>query len=277
MAGVNWDNVSMLTPGMKNLGNQINDRFPTRSATSDGAIGDYAHSQGTSGHNPDDTSHDNAEWDNDGDNKSEIRAIDVDKDLNDTVRGADMQDLVDHIRKLPGLGAVLRYIIFNNKMYHSSDKFAPTTYQGSNKHTEHAHFSGAYSQSADENTTFDYRLEELGVRVATQFNAEDKTELRVAATTGVLSYTGGGLPSWEGQPNPRGYLNAFTKMFNMVAELVDKVDALQVSVDAANASLSTITEIVQDLEHDVADGGPSTVQSALSEAIWNHPDRTLSE
>ena len=278
MAGaVDWDDVSKLTPGMKNLGNQINARFPTRSGTSDGAIGDYAHQGGTSGHNPDDTSYDNAEWDGDSDSKSEVRAIDVDKDLNDVVRGADMQDLIDHMRKLKNLSTVLRYMIYNKKMYHVNDGFAPTAYAGPNKHTEHAHFSGAYSQSADENTTFNYRLEELGVRVATQFNAEDKTVLATQATVGVLSYAGGGLPSWEGQPANRGFLNAFTEMFNMVKELQESLEELHTKVDASNASLAVINEIVQDLQQDVEDGGPSTVQIALRDAIWTRPERTLSE
>lgn len=157
---VNWSNVSMLTPGMKNLGNQFNNRWPDRYGDSDGAIGDWQHTQGTSGHNPDDTSEDNAEWDSDSDNKSEVRAIDVDKDLNES--GVTMQMVIDHLRQLPNLESVVRYMIYNGKIYKASNNFNPENYTGSSSHKEHAHFSGAYSQSSDENTTFDYRFEEVG-------------------------------------------------------------------------------------------------------------------
>lgn len=158
-AAVNWNSVSMLTPGMKNLGNQFNARWPNRDGASDGAIGDYKHSQGTSGHNPDDTSHHNAEWDGDSDNAPEIRAIDVDNNLGGDVS---MQEVINHMRTLPNLGSVIRYMIYNEKIYRSSNDFEPEDYNGPSPHKEHAHFSGAYSQSADNNRTFDFQFEKLG-------------------------------------------------------------------------------------------------------------------
>lgn len=167
---VNWSNVDMLTPGMKNLGNQFNRRWPDRYGDSDGAQGDYAHQQGTSDHNPDDTQYHNAGWDGDSDSKKEIRAIDVDKDLNDS--SCDMQDVIDHMRKLPNLGSVIRYMIYDGKMYHVDDDFEPTNYTGSNDHSHHAHFSGARSQSSDENTTFDFKFEEVGDMALTDDDAK---------------------------------------------------------------------------------------------------------
>lgn len=157
---VNWSNVSMLTPGMKNLGNQFNKRWPERSGDTDGAIGDWRHQQGHSGHNPDDTLYDNAEWDSDSDSTSEVRAIDVDKDLNES--GTNMQMVIDHLRSLPNLDSVIRYMIYNGKIYKATNNFNPETYTGSNSHKEHAHFSGAYSQSSDQNNTFDFKFEEVG-------------------------------------------------------------------------------------------------------------------
>ena len=154
-----WDNVANLTPGMKNLGNQINRRFPRRNGDSDGALGNAAHQTETSDHNKDDTPGSKPGWE-DADSKPDIRGIDVDNTLNDP--DADAQDLVDHIRKLPKLNTVLRYIIYWEKMYHARDNFEPTPYTGVSAHREHVHFSGAYTEEADQNTTFNYQLDKLG-------------------------------------------------------------------------------------------------------------------
>jgi hypothetical protein len=160
---------------MKNLGNQFNRRWPNRDGTSDGAIGDYAHSQEHSGHNADDTSYDNAEWDGDSDNTPEVRAIDVDNNLNDPE--VSFQDVIDHMRRLPGLSSVIRYMIYNRKIYRAPD-FEPVTYTGASAHTEHGHFSGAYSNASDANSTFDFKFEELGMPTAKEIAVATLAEFR---------------------------------------------------------------------------------------------------
>lgn len=153
----NWQ----LTKGLQNLRAQVNAAFPDRDKTSDGTIGDTAHQAETSGHNPDDTPGSRPEWDGDPDNDPEVRAWDMDSDLR--AAPATAQQVVDHIRHLPNVSSVLRYIIYNRKIYKASNGWAAETYTGASAHTEHIHFSGAYSQAADNNTTFDYRLEEIPV------------------------------------------------------------------------------------------------------------------
>lgn len=165
---VDWNTVPSLTKGMKNLGNQFNRRWPNRDGGSDGAWGDEAHTKHKSGHNRDDTQYDNAEWDGDPDNIPEIRAIDVDNNLNES--GVTFQMVIDHMRKLPGLAKVIRYMIYNGKIYSAPD-FEPKTYTGASPHTEHGHFSGAYTQASDNNTTFDFKFEEVGDM---PFNQADK-------------------------------------------------------------------------------------------------------
>jgi hypothetical protein len=150
----NWE----LTKGLQNLRNQVNAQWPGRDTTSDGTIGDYEHQQGTSGHNPDDTAYDNAEWDGDDDANSEVRAWDMDADLRED--GVTAQMIVDHIVGLKP-SSVLRYVIYNHKIYKSQNGWKPESYTGASAHTEHIHFSGAYSQSADNNTTYNYRLDEV--------------------------------------------------------------------------------------------------------------------
>jgi hypothetical protein len=148
-----------LTQGLQNLRTQINTAFPNRDRTSDGTIGDTLHQLHPSGHNPDDTTGSKPAWNGDPDNKPEVRADDIDSDLN--FPGISAQNLVDHIRKLPNLDTVIRYIIYDHKMYHARDNFEPTPYTGKSPHTEHIHFEGQWTQEADNNTSFNYHLEML--------------------------------------------------------------------------------------------------------------------
>lgn len=150
----------MLTDGLGNLRSQVDERWPARDKASDGTIGDAAHQAEVSGHNRDDTAGSKPEWAGDTDSVAEVRAWDMDSDLNEP--GTTAQMLVDHLRALPNFATVIRYVIFNRTMYHERDGFAPTAYTGASAHTEHIHFSGAWSDAADENTTFDYRLDEVG-------------------------------------------------------------------------------------------------------------------
>lgn len=163
----NWD----LTDGLKNLRAQVNEAFPDRDKTSDGTIGDAAHQAGTSSHNPDDSPGNKGkpEWNGDSDANAEVRAWDMDSDLRAVPATA--QQVVDHIRKLPGVSAVLRYMIYNRRIYRASNGWAPEAYDGPSAHTEHIHFTGQFTQAADNNTSFDYRLEEIPVALT----SADKT------------------------------------------------------------------------------------------------------
>jgi hypothetical protein len=162
------------TPGVLNLRRQFDEAFPDRDHASDGTIGDLAHQlESASSHNPDLTG--NAEWE-DGDRKNEVRALDVDSDLR--YQGVTMQTVVDHLRALPGLSSVIRYMIFNRVIYRASDGWAGKPYTGSSPHTEHAHFTMAFTQAADENTTFDYRLEELTMPTADEIATAVQAKFR---------------------------------------------------------------------------------------------------
>jgi hypothetical protein len=172
----------VLTKGMVNLRKQTDARFPGRDKTSDGSIGDLAHQlESNSGHNPDLTG--NAEW-RDGDKLNEVRAIDIDADLHDGDVSA--QEYVDHLRHLTGVGSVIRYIIYNRKIYEASNGFAPMTYTGPSPHTEHIHVSGARSQASDENETFDFKLDELGDDVPVSEAEMDRIAAKSAAA--VMAY-----------------------------------------------------------------------------------------
>jgi hypothetical protein len=168
-----------LTKGMTNLLSQINAWATGRDKTSDGTIGDAAHQAETSGHNPDDTAGVRAEWNGDPDSTPEVRAIDIDDDFRN---GVPAQTLVDHIVALRP-SYVLRYVIYNRRIWHENNGWKPEPYTGASAHTEHIHFSGAYSQASDNNDSFDYRLEEIPVPLT----PEDKTWFKSAMQDAVAA------------------------------------------------------------------------------------------
>lgn len=129
----------VLTQSLTVLFRNFDSAFPDRDHATDGWIGDAAHQQTTSGHNPDDTPGVKAEY-SDADTKPEVRAIDVDKDLR--YPGTTMQDVVDRILKTSNDTKRLMYIIYNRVIWSRSNNWNPRTYTGASPHTEHAHFSG---------------------------------------------------------------------------------------------------------------------------------------
>lgn len=139
----------VLTIGLQTVRAEFNTVFPQRDHTTDGSVGNLAHQLGTSGHNPDRTG--KAEF-KDGDALDEVRAIDVDKDLADASgRGVTMETVVQYLVQKARSGAYVpfRYIIYNRRIWHRSSGWVTKTYTGSNVHDKHAHFSGDWSQTAD--------------------------------------------------------------------------------------------------------------------------------
>jgi hypothetical protein len=226
----NWNNVADLTPGMTNLGNQFNARWEDRDTTSDGARGDAAHAEDTSGHNADDTKYRNAEWEGDSDNIEDIRAIDVTCKLNDptltssTDPQAQMQVVIDHMRRLPNLSTVIRYMIFDRKKYHYSTGFAPENYTGSNPHDKHAHFSGAWSEAADQNTTFDFKFEEVGEMQVTLSNL-DKDDIATRVHN---------KRPWQ-EADPGSFAIATQRDYDRIKATAETVTTLAADVDTLKA------------------------------------------
>lgn len=233
-----------LTDGLDNLRDQVNATFPTRDHASDGTIGDAAHQAEVSGHNPDDAAGAVAEWNGDPDSTPEVRAWDMDTDLG---QGVSAQEFVDHVRALPGLAGVIRYMIYNRKMYHERDGFAPTPYTGASAHTEHVHFSGAWSQAADNNTTFDYHLGDLVPLTTADINAiAEATANKTLKIDGIIQNAPG---AGDAATNPEIALaTAVQRVYDLeqrnfnadlpgaVAALTAKVDALTAMVAALKAS-----------------------------------------
>lgn len=149
----------ILVPSLVKLRSEFNTIAPERLKNSDGSVGDAAHADSESDHNPDETGHVPIK---DADNKNEVHAIDVDKDLR--VSGLDMEDCVQFIlaRCRAGAEKRLRYIIYRRRIWSASNGWRQKAYTGSNAHNEHAHFSASY-ETAREASTASWHLEDIPV------------------------------------------------------------------------------------------------------------------
>ena len=147
-----------LVPCLVALRGEFNEVAPNRDKATDGSIGDAAHKNTNSDHNPDEES--DALRDHDADSKNEVHAIDVDVDLR--VPGLTMERIVQHLVKRCRAGAErrLKYIIYNRRIWSPINDWAQRSYSGANPHTAHAHFSASY-ETAHEASTASWHLGDL--------------------------------------------------------------------------------------------------------------------
>lgn len=151
----------VLIPCLRQLFAEFDAIAPRRSHASDGSIGDRAHQQETSDHNPDETGKVPI---HDADHVNEVHAIDVDNKLQvhvddyvDPMEGA-VQFLLKRCRS--GQERRLRYIIYNERIWDYRSEWVEKPYTGPSPHKEHAHFSASYDSDKEADTA-SWHLEEL--------------------------------------------------------------------------------------------------------------------
>jgi hypothetical protein len=125
----------LLCKAGQQLREQIDDAFPDRDRKSDGWIGDAAHSNRKSDHNPDPSN-------------GIVRAIDVDKDLNTKPSTSDY--LADQIRLCAKAGDKrIAYVIFKGRIASSKRAWRWRPYDGASRHDHHIHCS--FTKEGDQN------------------------------------------------------------------------------------------------------------------------------
>jgi hypothetical protein len=124
----------LLCKAGQQLREQIDDAFPHRDRKSDGWIGDAAHSNRKSDHNPDPSN-------------GIVRAIDVDKDFDS--RPSTGAYLADQIRECAKKDKRISYVIYAGKIASAKSFWRWRTYSGVNSHHAHIHIS--FSKKGDQN------------------------------------------------------------------------------------------------------------------------------
>ncbi len=148
-----------LIPCLVELRSEFNELSPNRDKGADGSIGDSNHTS-SSDHTPDEDS--DVLRDHDADDKNEVHALDIDS--SGTWPGEGTQKQRFHkivMRIIAGERAKwlsasdkcrLNYVIWDGKIYDKDVDFEPRDYNGSDPHTNHAHFSGRYETSCENDT-----------------------------------------------------------------------------------------------------------------------------
>lgn len=124
--GASW----VLAPSLVMLFEQINRAYPGRDRQSDGSIGDLAHRQRKSDHNPD--------------AEGIVRALDIDEDVTKTGSREPARGIVEAIRA--SRDNRLKYLIYEGQLFSSYSnsqrkawEWGP--YTGANPHDRHFHLS----------------------------------------------------------------------------------------------------------------------------------------
>jgi hypothetical protein len=136
---------SILCKAGQQLREQIDDAFPDRDRKSDGWIGDAAHSNRKSDHNPDPSN-------------GIVRAIDVDKDFD--TRPSTGAYLADQIRQCAKKDKRIAYVIYAGKISSAKSLWRWRTYSGVNSHHAHIHIS--FSKKGDSNGSW-FDIPMLGI------------------------------------------------------------------------------------------------------------------
>jgi len=146
----------VLIPCLIDLRGEFNEVSPKRDKGADGSIGDSAHTS-SSDHTPDEDSR--VLRDHDGDSKNEVHALDIDSTGPWPGSGTQKQRFHRIVMRIIAAEKIkwksatdrcrLNYVIWDGKIYDKDADFVPVAYDGDDPHVNHAHFSGRYETSCE--------------------------------------------------------------------------------------------------------------------------------
>lgn len=189
-------------------------------------IGDTSHQAGTSDHNPD--------------SRGIVCAIDVMFSV-----GPEASAIVAACRGREDL----RYIIHNRTMWHKRDGWKPTTYTGSDPHTNHVHISCEHTTTSDNDRTPLWTI---------QVEDNDMYLVRQADHNDVYIMTGNAGPQIVSEIMRDAYKAQGVKFYDGVASSIYaqliKFEKADVGQGAASINVPTADEIAQALLRAIASG-----------------------
>jgi len=183
----------VLVPCLERLFVEFDHIAPARATVSDGKVGDTAHAQTSSDHNPDETG---TVPIHDADKINEVHAIDVTATLNES--DLTMERVVQFLlgRCRSGAERRLRYIIYARRIWSASSGWSQKAYTGPSAHIEHAHFSASY-ESALEASTASWHLEDIPVALTPDDKTWLSNEMDAAAGRAAQNLRRSQKPGWS--------------------------------------------------------------------------------
>ena len=262
----------------------FNIRFPNRDKGADGWIGDDAHKQRKSSHNPDDTHGVVAEY-SDSDTKQEVRAADIDKDLHDP--HVTMAEVAEALRKDAYFRSVAMYMIFNHRIASRNTNWEWEAFDG-DPHTDHLHMS--YSPTADEKAQAFNVVLNIGVETTMAWTTEERDIIETIKTnTANTNWNDGrGTPKWATPTENQAWtftagewaiaLKAIqatqATILTAINELVDddlkaKLQAINDKQDAQLAELEAARTDISNVDENVLEGLGQPPPMSLAETLRN--------
>jgi hypothetical protein len=257
-----------LVPCLVELRGEFNEIAPDRDRSSDGSVGDPAHQDSQSDHNPDETGNVPIR---DADKVNEVHAIDVDADLR--VPGFSMEHAVQFLlhRCRSGAERRLRYIIFNRRIWSASNEWRQQAYTGANAHDKHAHFSASYATNLEASTASWHLQEALPVTAPTpEQNAAAVAARDVDPGPGTQTL-GGGVWTLLTRSDYLG--NTWAPAQRALLNQLDaKVDDQDDDLDALGASLAFLMSLVGQVNNEPAAGDPNVWYDVMRKAVADELD-----
>ncbi len=229
----------VLVPCLVQLRDEFNEIAPGRDRASDGSIGDPAHADRSSDHNPDETGNVPIR---DADKVNEVHAIDVDADLR--TPGLSMETVVQLLlyRCRLKLERRLRYIIYRRRIWSAGNDWREQAYDGANPHNEHAHFSASY-ESAHEASTASWHLQEVVPVTAPSASQNAEAVATRDVDPGAGTYSLGGA-IWTTLGRTAALNTLPTQLQDVKDELDARVQDVDDELDGLGATLAFITALV---------------------------------